>query len=124
MSNVGQEESPDNKKLRDLQDRYLASRSEHDLGAYYVQMAATSLRIIRKMTRKIPGIYSDDDKEERAHNAAVYLVSQYQTRPDFRIKKSITGYLFLRCRKELYYRRKVDGIVTFSSAILETVDKD
>jgi hypothetical protein len=43
-----------------------------------------------------------EQREENAHNAAGYLVSQYSTSPDFRIRKSITGYLYKRCQHELY----------------------
>lgn len=120
----GRRESPDNKKMRELQRIYLASRTDEDLGRLYEAMATTSLRIIRKMCNAIPGMYSDEDKEEKAHDAAVYLVEQYQTRPDFVLTKSISGYLYKRCQHELYYMRKVDKIIIFSSAVIDSLEQE
>lgn len=120
----GRKESPDNKHMRELQGTYLATRNEGDLGRLYEAMVSTSLRIICKLCRKIPGMYSEEDKEEKAHNAAVYLVEQYQTRPDFVLTKSISGYLYKRCQHELYYERKVDKIVIFSSAVIDSLDEE
>lgn len=118
------QESSDNKKLLQLQARYLETRSEVDLGRLYTAMSETALRILKKMCRAIPGVYSDEDREEKSHNAAVYLIIQYQTRPSFCIQKSVTGYLYKRCQRELFYTRKVDGLVLFSSAALEMLDND
>ncbi|TAH55191.1 MAG: hypothetical protein EWM51_03665 [Treponema sp.] len=117
-------ESSDNRKLIQLQARYLETRSESDLGALYTAMTMIALRMIKKMCEAVPGKYSDEDREEKSHNAAVYIIIQYQTRPDFYIKKSVTGYLYKRCQRELFYRRKIDALIQFSSATIEMLDNE
>lgn len=56
---------------------------------------------------------SDDEKEEKAHNAITYIIARYLRVKDFSIRESFTSYLYLRVQHELYYQRKVDKIVDF-----------
>ena len=53
------------------------------------------------------------DKEEKAHNAITYIIVRYLRVKDFAIRESFTAYLYLRIKHELFYQRKVDGIVDF-----------
>ena len=52
-------------------------------------------------------------REEKAHNAITYIITRYLKISDFVIKKSFTSYLYLRIQHELFYKRKVDDIVSF-----------
>ena len=58
-------------------------------------------------------------REEKAHNAITYIITRYLQISDFVIEKSFTSYLYLRIQHELFYRRKVDDIVSFVD--LETI---
>ena len=53
-------------------------------------------------------------RKEKAHNAITYIISRYLKISDFAIYKSFTSYLYLRIKHELFYKRKVDDIVTFT----------
>lgn len=81
------------------------------------QIYTVSVQVCRKLIkaeRKKKGfVLSVDEVKEKAHNAAVYLVVQYKTRRNFLIRESVTAYLYLRVRHELYYRRRCDMIVDF-----------
>lgn len=56
---------------------------------------------------------SFEEKEEKAHNAITYIVVRYVEHKDWFIENSFTAYLYLRVKHELFYKRKVDGIVDF-----------
>lgn len=53
-------------------------------------------------------------RKEKAHNAITYIITRYLQIPNFAIDKSFTSYLYLRVQHELFYKRKVDDIVTFT----------
>ena len=58
---------------------------------------------------------SADERKQKAHDAATYIIEQYLKRPDFVIKNSITGYLFKRVEFELYGKnmRHCDQMLIF-----------
>ena len=45
---------------------------------------------------------SADERKQKAHDAATYIIEQYLKRPAFEITNSITGYLYTRIKRELY----------------------
>ena len=59
------------------------------------------------------------DRKEKAHNAITYIITRYLKISDFTIYKSFTSYLYLRIQHELFYKRKIDDIVTFTD--LDTI---
>ena len=74
-----------------------------------------ALRYISVQAKKNPHIARLDTshREEKAHNAITYIITRYLKLSDFAIQKSFTSYLYLRIRHELFYKRKVDNIITF-----------
>ena len=58
---------------------------------------------------------SADERKQKAHDAATYIIEQYLKRPDFVIKNSMTGYLFKRVQFELYGKntRHCDKMLIF-----------
>ena len=115
----------DNGILLRLQDEYLAGDSSALSGMYglackvcrkYINAKSEGNSHIAALTR--------EEREEKAHNAAAYLVSRYLEDKGFRIRKSFTGYLYLRVLHELYYRRKVDGAVDFVDPDILPVFRD
>ena len=58
---------------------------------------------------------SADERKQKAHDSATYIIEQYLKRPDFVIKNSMTGYLFKRVQFELYGRnmRHCDQMLIF-----------
>lgn len=65
------------------------------------------------MSNKYIGRLTAEERRQKAHDAATYIIEQYLKRPDFTIKDSITGYLFSRTRKELFYTRKCDTMLVY-----------
>ena len=58
---------------------------------------------------------SADERKQKAHDAATYIIEQYLKRPEFVIKNSMTGYLFKRVQFELYGKnmRHCDQMLIF-----------
>ena len=58
---------------------------------------------------------SADERKQKAHDAATYIIEQYLKRPDFVIKNSMTGYLYKRVQFELYGKnmRPCDQMLIF-----------
>ena len=106
----------DNDRLLRFQWEYRHGKAEA-LSGFYELAREVCVKFIKaqvKHSKKLEAL-SFADIEEKAHNAASYVVTQLLTREDFALKKSATGYLFLRVRHELFYKRKVDGIISLFS---------
>jgi len=75
-----------------------------------------ALRYISIHAKKNPHIanLAPYHRKEKAHNAITYIIARYLQISDFAIYKSFTSYLYLRIQHELFYKRKVDDIVTFT----------
>ena len=56
---------------------------------------------------------TQSERYEKAHDAVVYLCEGYLSDDSFCIQRSITGYLWLRVRAELFNRSKADKIVDY-----------
>lgn len=105
----------DNQKLMSLQYEYRNEGNRDALKLMYEilkTIAAKYINTIAKKNKRVENL-SQFDKESKAINAATYMVEQFILRDDFVITSSFTGYLFLRVEYELFYHRKVDGIVDF-----------
>jgi hypothetical protein len=77
----------------------------YKVAARFIVNIAESQKKIAKLRRS--------EREEKAHNAIVYMIARYLRVKDFAITKSFTAYLYLRIKHELFYQRKVDTIVDF-----------
>lgn len=97
--------------VRGAQGRYLAG----DRGAlediYTACRRMARRTIARQMAaRRLP--LTEQQAEEKAHNAASRIVERFINKKGFRLKKP-SSYVYLCALEELYHRRKVDGIVDF-----------
>ena len=105
----------DNERLLNLQYDYKENGNAQALNAMYALGCKIALKYINAKADKNPHIahMSDDEKEEKAHNAITYIIARYLRVKDFSIRESFTSYLYLRVQHELFYTRKVDKIVSF-----------
>ena len=65
---------------------------------------------------------SADERKQKAHDAATYLIEQYLKRPEFVITESVTGYLYRRINWELYgkdHQNKRDQMVVYTDKLPE-----
>ena len=106
----------DNQRLLNLQLKYKLNGGAY-LGDMYKLLFEIAYKNINKLSEQSQKIKNMDAAErmEKAHNAASYIVEQYLKRPDFVIKKSMTGYLFKRVQFELYGKnmRHCDQMLIF-----------
>lgn len=77
----------------------------YDIALRYISIHAKKNSHIAKLDQS--------RREEKAHNAITYIIARYLQISDFAIYKSFTSYLYLRIQHELFYKRKVDDIVSF-----------
>lgn len=105
----------DNQRLLNFQYDYKVNGNKAALTGMYGLGYKVALKFIRTLAKKYFKVARLDEsvKQEKAHQAIVYMVSRFLKVEDFAIKKSFTAYLYLRVEHELFYRRKVDGIVDF-----------
>lgn len=101
--------------IRDAQERYLKQGGSEDLEAIYWAARRIAARMIARQVQTKGFILPEELKEEKAHNAAAYIIEQFIKRPGFFLKKP-AAYVYLRVLHELYYRRKVDTIVMFKDS--------
>ena len=87
------------------------------LAGMYKKLYEVAYKIINNRSRTNGRIaaLSADERKQKAHDAATYIVEQYLKRPDFVIKNSMTGYLFKRVQFELYGKntRHCDKMLIF-----------
>ena len=87
------------------------------LAGMYKKLYEVAYKIINNRSRTNGRIaaLSADERKQKAHDAASYIVEQYLKRPDFVIKNSMTGYLFKRVQFELYGKnmRHCDQMLIF-----------
>ena len=105
----------DNERLLNWQHDYKANGDADALNRMYRLGRRIALRYIETAARNNRHVAElpRSDKEEKAHNAITYIIARYLRVKDFAIRESFTAYLYLRVRHELFYRRKVDGLVDF-----------
>ena len=110
----------DNQRLLNLQLKYKLNGGKY-LGEMYKLLYEIAYKNINKLSEQSQKIKNMDAAErmEKAHNAATYIVEQYLKRPDFAIKKSMTGYLYKRVQFELYGKntRYCDKMLIFYGGV-------
>ena len=92
------------------------------LAKMYDKLYVVAYKTINNRTRQNRHIaaLSVDDRRQKAHDAATYIIEQYLKRPAFVIYDSITGYLYLRIRWELYgkdHQLKRDQMLVFTDKL-------
>ena len=105
----------DNERLLNYQWAYKENGDNSALNAMYALGYTIAMKYISAKAKKNRHIAElcRSDKKEKAHNAITYIIARYLRVQDFVIMESFTSYLYLRIQHELFYRRKVDEIVSF-----------
>ena len=105
----------DNERLLNYQWAYKENGDQNALNSMYTLGYKIALKYNSTKAQKNRHISElcRSDKEEKAHNAITYIIARYLRVKDFSIRESFTSYLYLRVQHELFYRRKVDEIVSF-----------
>nr|DAW30089.1 MAG TPA: hypothetical protein [Caudoviricetes sp.] len=76
----------------------------------------------RSRTNEHIAALSATGRQQKAHDAATYIIEQYLKRPAFVITDSITGYLYTRINWELYgkdHQYKRDQMVVYTDKLPE-----
>ena len=113
----------DDQQLFNLQSR-LKNGDAQALVGMYKKLYEVAYKIInnRSRTNEHIAALSADERKQKAHDAATYIVEQYLKRPDFVIKDSMTGYLYTRINWELYgkdHQNKRDQMVVYTDTLPE-----
>ena len=94
----------DNNELFELQAKIL-NGDKGALSVMYKKLYEIAYKTINANSHKneiIAGMTAAE-RQQKAHDAATYIIEQYLKRPTFRITKSMTGYLYRR----INYERKL-----------------
>ena len=94
------------------------------LAGMYKKLYEVAYKIINNRSRTNGRIaaLSADERQQKAHDAATYIIEQYLKRPAFVITDSITGYLYTRINWELYgkdHQYKREQIVVYTGKLPE-----
>ena len=105
----------DNERLLNFQHDYRVNGNARALNAMYELGFKIALKYINAKANGNAHVaqLSGDEKAEKAHNAITYVIARFLKKKNFVIKESFTAYIYLRVLHELFYRRKVDGLVYF-----------
>ena len=92
----------DNEKLLELQAK-IRNGDNAALSVMYKKLYEIAYKTINNRSRKNEKIadMTAAERQQKAHDAATYIIEQYLKRPDFEITESVTGYLYRRVCYEL-----------------------
>lgn len=113
----------DDQQLFNLQNR-LKNGDAQAMAEMYEKLVTVAYKTINNRSNsnaKIKAL-SADERKQKAHDAATYLIEQYLKRPAFVITDSITGYLYTRINWELYgkdHQYKRDQMVVYTDKLPE-----
>lgn len=113
----------DDQQLFKLQSR-LKNGDAQAMAEMYEKLVTVAYKTINSRSNsnaKIKAL-SADERKQKAHDAATYLIEQYLKRPAFVITDSITGYLYTRVNWELYgkdHQYKRDQMVVYTDKLPE-----
>lgn len=94
------------------------------LAGMYKKLYEVAYKILNNRSRTNGRIaaLSATERQQKAHDAATYIIEQYLKRPDFEITNSITGYLYTRIKWELFgkdHQYKRDQMVVYTDKLPE-----
>lgn len=114
----------DNEKLLELQRQY-RQEGKQTLDRFYSISKKIAFCFIEKIGRKNRHIrtLSKEDKEQKAEDAATYLIEKILEDKFFVIKENAPAYIYLRVLFECYYQRKIDKIIDFVSFSVQDVHR-
>lgn len=112
----------DEQQLFNLQTK-LKNGDAQAMAAMYEKLVTVAYKTINSRSRsnaKIKAL-SATERQQKAHDAATYIIEQYLKRPAFVITDSITGYLYTRINWELYgeHQYKRNQIVVYTDKLPE-----
>lgn len=113
----------DDQELFNLQSR-LKNGDAQAMAEMYEKLVTIAYKTINSRSRsnaKIKAL-SADERKQKAHDAATYIIEQYLKRPAFEIRNSITGYLYTRIKWELFgkdHQNKRDQMVVYTDKLPE-----
>lgn len=104
----------DKEKILVLQKEY-RDGNRTALGQVYEILYKIAYKDVNKVAAKDSHIraLSPDERKEKAHNAATYIIEQFLRRPEF-MTRDATLYLYRRVQCELYGVRKCDKMLVYS----------
>ena len=111
----------DEQQLFSLQSR-LKNGDAQAMAEMYENLVTIAYKTINDQSNinaKIKAL-SADERKQKAHDAATYIIEQYLKRPAFEITNSITGYLYTRIKWELYgngHQNKRDQMVVYTDKL-------
>ena len=111
----------DEQQLFSLQSR-LKNGDAQAMAEMYEKLVTIAYKTINSRScsnAKIKAL-SADERKQKAHDAATYLIEQYLKRQAFVITDSITGYLYTRINWELYgkdHQNKRDQMVVYTDKL-------
>ena len=106
----------DEAKFYELEAAYIGG-DKSALGDMYTILYTLAYKFINKSARGQS--FCTADREQKAHDAATYLIEQYIKREGFRINDSVSGYLHCRINHELNYARNCDKMLVFTGELPE-----
>ena len=94
------------------------------LAGMYKKLYEVAYKIINNRSRTNGRIaaLSATERQQKAHDAATYIIEQYLKRPAFVITDSMTGYLYTRVNWELYgkdHQNKREQMVVYTDTLPE-----
>lgn len=92
-----------NQRLIQWQNEYLETGDQNAWASLWLLSIETCRNIINGETRRKGFYLSDDDKEDKARDAALYVLRRYKTRPGYRIEKGFITALKFGVIHSLYY---------------------
>ena len=113
----------DDQKLFNFQFEFKKGNTQA-LAEMYEKLVTVAYKIINNRSNsnaKIKAL-SADERKQKAHDAATYLIEQYLKRPEFVIADSVTGYLETRVNWELYgkdHQNKRDQMLIYTDKLPE-----
>lgn len=100
----------DAEAIRAAETRLVGRERSSALSEIYEAVKRIALRQICRQCQRRGFSLSPAQMDEKAHDAASYIVRQYLTRSDFTLRKP-AAYVYLRVLAELYGgRRKIDSV--------------
>lgn len=105
----------ENEQLLNYQYEYRINNNKNALSKMYILSLPIAGKFITdkvKTSRNLRNL-SMEEREEKAHNAATYVVESFLLDEDFFIKKSFTGVIYLRVLHELFYKTKASVNISF-----------
>ena len=113
----------DNQQLFNFQFEFKKGNAQA-LARMYKKLYEVAYKTINNWSRTNERIaaLSATERQQKAHDAATYIIEQYLKRPDFVITNSITGYLYTRVKWELFgkdHQYKRDQMVVYTDKLPE-----